>query len=94
MLLQSCCAWKLADGHENSARAPASGPGPLAAPGPRPRNSRGLPRGPGAERFASLDKPRTQRAYCIDIREFTPVVGIAGAEEFRTGTRAHVIAWR
>jgi integrase len=47
-----------------------------------------------AEWFANIDNTRTRRAYRIDIREFMGFVGIARPEEFRTVTRAHVLAWR
>jgi hypothetical protein len=47
-----------------------------------------------AEWFANIDNPRTRRAYRIDIREFMGFVGIGRPEEFRTVTRAHVLAWR
>ena len=46
------------------------------------------------EWFANLDNPRTRRAYRIDLHEFMTFVGITVPEEFRTVTRAHVIAWR
>ena len=47
-----------------------------------------------AEWFANIDNPRTRRAYRIDIHEFMGFVGIGRPEEFRTVTRAHVLAWR
>lgn len=47
-----------------------------------------------AEWFANLDNPRTRRAYQIDLREFMAFTGIAQPDEFRTVTRAHVLAWR
>lgn len=49
---------------------------------------------PEAEWFANLDNPRTRRAYQIDLRDFMGFVGIAHPDEFRTVTRAHVLAWR
>jgi site-specific recombinase XerD len=49
---------------------------------------------PEAEWFANLDNPRTRRAYQTDIRDFLNFVGIEQPEEFRTVTRAHVLAWR
>ena len=49
---------------------------------------------PEAEWFANLDNPRTRRAYQIDLRDFMAFTGIAQADEFRTVTRAHVLAWR
>ncbi|MBK3744186.1 tyrosine-type recombinase/integrase [Paraburkholderia aspalathi] len=47
-----------------------------------------------AEWFANLDNPRTRRAYQIDLRDFMGFVGIAQPDEFRTVSRAHVLAWR
>jgi site-specific recombinase XerD len=47
-----------------------------------------------AEWFANIDNPRTRRAYRIDIHEFMGFVAIGRPEEFRTVTRAHVLAWR
>jgi site-specific recombinase XerD len=49
---------------------------------------------PEAEWFANLDNARTRRAYQIDLRDFMIFTGIARADEFRTVTRAHVLAWR
>lgn len=49
---------------------------------------------PEAEWFANLRNPNTRRAYRNDLRDFTRSVGIERPEEFRTVTRAHVIAWR
>ncbi|KGC91211.1 hypothetical protein DP62_489 [Burkholderia pseudomallei] len=49
---------------------------------------------PEAEWFANIDNPRTRRAYQIDLRDFMTFTGIAQADEFRTVTRAHVLAWR
>ncbi|KGU95186.1 hypothetical protein X888_3000 [Burkholderia pseudomallei MSHR4377] len=49
---------------------------------------------PEAEWFANLDNPRTRRAYQIDLRDFMTFTGIVQADEFRTVTRAHVLAWR
>lgn len=46
------------------------------------------------EWFANIDNPRTRRAYQIDLEDFCGFVGLAGAEEFRVVTRAHVLAWR
>src|SRR5919198_5434127 len=46
------------------------------------------------EWFANIDNKRTRRAYQIDLREFMQFVGIRTPMEFRTVTRAHVIAWR
>ena len=49
---------------------------------------------PEVEWFANIDNARTRRAYQIDLREFMLFVGIRHPAEFRTVTRAHVIAWR
>ena len=49
---------------------------------------------PELEWFANLPNPRTRRAYQQDVRDFTAFVGITRPEEFRTVTRAHLIAWR
>ena len=46
------------------------------------------------EWFANLDNERTRRAYRIDVTEFMRFVGIKVPQEFRTVTRAHVLAWR
>lgn len=49
---------------------------------------------PEAEWFANIDNARTRRAYQIDLHDFTAFTGIVQADEFRTVTRAHVLAWR
>src|SRR5262245_44596626 len=49
---------------------------------------------PEIEWFANLRNPNTRKAYQNDLREFRRFVGITCPEEFRTVTRAHVIAWR
>src|SRR5713101_7529565 len=49
---------------------------------------------PEVEWFANLRNPNTRKAYQHDLGEFRRFVGIARPEEFRTVTRAHVIAWR
>jgi integrase/recombinase XerD len=49
---------------------------------------------PEIEWFANLRNPNTRKAYENDLREFQRFVGLARPEEFRTVTRAHVIAWR
>jgi integrase/recombinase XerD len=49
---------------------------------------------PELEWFANLRNPHTRAAYENDLREFQRFVGIERPEEFRTVTRAHVIAWR
>ena len=49
---------------------------------------------PEAEWFANISNPSTRRTYQAAIGDFMRVTGIARPEEFRTVTRAHVIAWR
>src|SRR5271163_2048599 len=49
---------------------------------------------PEVEWFANLSSPQTRRAYENAVRDFVRFTGIARPEEFRTVTRAHVIAWR
>lgn len=49
---------------------------------------------PEAEWFANIQNKHTLRAYRNDLRQFAAFVGIERPEEFRTVTRAHVIAWR
>jgi integrase/recombinase XerD len=49
---------------------------------------------PEAEWFANLANHHTRRAYQHAITDFMQFTGIARPEEFRTVTRAHVIAWR
>ena len=49
---------------------------------------------PEVEWFANLGNAQTRRAYENAIRDFMRFTGIAKPEEFRTVTRAHVIAWR
>lgn len=49
---------------------------------------------PEAEWFQNIRNPSTKRAYENAIRDFMLFAGIRRAEEFRTVTRAHVIAWR
>src|ERR1022692_3569510 len=46
------------------------------------------------EWFANIKSAGTRRIYKIDIRDFMGFVGIVRPEEFRTVTRAHVIAYR
>jgi site-specific recombinase XerD len=46
---------------------------------------------PEMEWFGNI---HTRKAYATDIQEFRDFVGINRPEEFRTMTRAHVIAWR
>ena len=49
---------------------------------------------PEVEWFANLSNPSTRRAYEHAVGDFMRFVGIAQPEEFRTVTRAHIIAWR
>jgi site-specific recombinase XerD len=49
---------------------------------------------PEVEWFANLTNPSTRRAYENAVKDFMQFTGIVRPEEFRTVTRAHVIAWR
>ncbi len=49
---------------------------------------------PELEWLANITNEKTRRAYTIDVREFSEFLGLRKPEEFRTVTRAHVIAWR
>jgi len=49
---------------------------------------------PEIEWFANITNPSTRRAYENAIQDFMRFTGIDRPEEFRTVTRAHVIAWR
>lgn len=49
---------------------------------------------PEVEWFANLTNPQTRRAYENAVRDFMRFAGVERPEEFRTVTRAHVIAWR
>jgi site-specific recombinase XerD len=49
---------------------------------------------PEVEWFANIRNAGTRRAYENAIRDFMLFTGIKRPEEFRTVTRAHVIAWR
>jgi integrase/recombinase XerD len=49
---------------------------------------------PELEWFANLRNPNTRIAYQQDLREFRQFARIERPEEFRSVTRAHVIAWR
>jgi integrase/recombinase XerD len=44
--------------------------------------------------FANLSNKATRRAYETALKDFIRFTGIERPEEFRTVTRAHVIAWR
>ena len=46
------------------------------------------------EWFANIHSEKTRQAYQNDLRDFSRFIGIDKPEEFRTVTRAHVIAWR
>ena len=47
---------------------------------------------PEVEWFANIINPRTRRAYQLDMRDFMSFVGLGQIEEFRSITRAHVLA--
>src|ERR1700722_6579003 len=49
---------------------------------------------PEVEWFANISNAHTRRVYENAIRDFMLFTGIARPEEFRTVTRAHIIAWR
>jgi integrase/recombinase XerD len=49
---------------------------------------------PAVEWFANLSNPSTRRSYENAVGDFMRFTGIARPEEFRTVTRAHIIAWR
>jgi site-specific recombinase XerD len=49
---------------------------------------------PEAEWFANLTNENTKRAYRNVVGSFMRFVGIKRPEDFRSVTRAHVIAWR
>lgn len=49
---------------------------------------------PEVEWFANLTNAHTRRAYEKAVGDFMRFAGIARPEEFRTVTRAHIIAWR
>jgi integrase/recombinase XerD len=49
---------------------------------------------PEVEWFANITNPNTRRAYENAVRDFVRFTGIVKPEEFRTVTRAHLIAWR
>jgi site-specific recombinase XerD len=49
---------------------------------------------PEVEWFANLSNAHTRRVYENGIRDFMGFTGIDRPEEFRTVTRAHIIAWR
>jgi len=49
---------------------------------------------PELEWLANIPNPKTQRAYKIDVGEFSAFTGLNSPAELRIVTRAHVIAWR
>jgi integrase/recombinase XerD len=49
---------------------------------------------PEVEWFANITNGNTRRAYEHAVKDFMRFTGITKPEEFRTVTRAHVIAWR
>ena len=49
---------------------------------------------PELEWLGNIRNRHTKKAYTNDVKEFMAFVGIRRPEEFRTVTRAHVIAWR
>jgi site-specific recombinase XerD len=49
---------------------------------------------PEVEWFANLTNRHTRRAYESAVTDFMGFTGIVQPEEFRTVTRAHIIAWR
>src|ERR1700679_4015415 len=49
---------------------------------------------PEVEWFANISNPHTRRAYENAVKDFMLFTGIILPEEFRTVTRAHIIAWR
>jgi integrase/recombinase XerD len=49
---------------------------------------------PQVEWFRNIRNPHTKRAYENATKNFMLFTGIKRPEEFRTVTRAHVIAWR
>lgn len=49
---------------------------------------------PEVEWFANLGNKATQRAYRAALQDFMQFAGIVQPDEFRSVTRAHVIAWR
>jgi Phage integrase, N-terminal SAM-like domain len=49
---------------------------------------------PEIEWFANISNAHTRRAYENAVRDFMQFAGISRPEEFRTVTRAHIVAWR
>jgi len=46
------------------------------------------------EWFANIANPNTRRSYERALKDFMAFVGIAGPQDFRVVTRAHILAWR
>ncbi|BAN36922.1 site-specific recombinase XerD (plasmid) [Sulfuricella denitrificans skB26] len=44
--------------------------------------------------FANIDNPQTRRAYQCDLQAFMVFTGISQPDQFRSITRAHLLAWR
>jgi len=49
---------------------------------------------PEIEWFANIDNAQTRRAYKNALQDFMAFTGIKQPNEFRSVTRAHIIAWR
>ena len=49
---------------------------------------------PEVEWFANIDNAQTRRSYENALKDFMAFTGIVRPEEFRSITRAHIIAWR
>ncbi|HJW41181.1 MAG TPA: site-specific integrase, partial [Rhizomicrobium sp.] len=49
---------------------------------------------PEVEWFANISNAHTRRSYENAVKDFVRFAGIRRPEEFRTVTRAHLIAWR
>jgi integrase/recombinase XerD len=47
-----------------------------------------------AEWFANIANSHTRRAYERALKDFMAFVGVEGVQDFRSVTRAHVLAWR
>ncbi len=48
---------------------------------------------PEVEWFANLSNPNTRRTYEAAVKDFMRFAGVRRPEEFRTVTRAHLLAW-
>ncbi|MCP5245888.1 MAG: tyrosine-type recombinase/integrase [Burkholderiales bacterium] len=49
---------------------------------------------PEVEWFANINNAQTRRSYENALKDFMAFTGVARPEEFRSITRAHIIAWR